>query len=53
MGPGNEEIPAIVVNVARRFVNLANIAGAGNWGRKNWASECSSIIDTGFNGWGL
>ena len=27
--------------------------GAGNWGRKNWAEECSIIIDTGFNGGGF
>ena len=53
MGPGNEEIPPGEVNLDIRFANLPNIAGAGNLGRKNWADECASIIDTGFEVWGL
>ena len=50
MGPENDKIPANEVNLASRFINLANITGAGNWESKNWAEECSSAIDTGFNG---
>ena len=51
--PENEEIPENEVNLATRLINLAIALGAGNWGRKNWAEECSSIVDTGFNGGGL
>ena len=53
MDPRNEEIPVGVVNFASRFINLSNVMGEGDWERKNWAEECSSIIDTGFNGGGL
>ena len=53
MEPENEEIAANEVNLASRFINLANIAGSVDWGRKNWPKEFSSIIDTGFNGGGL
>ena len=53
MNPENEEIPANEVNLAIGFINLANITGSGNWERKNWAEERSSITDTGFNGWGF
>ena len=53
MDPENEEIPANEVNTASRFVNLPNILGAGDWGRKQWANERPSIIDAGFNGCGL
>ena len=51
--PVIEETPENDVNVATRQINLANAHGMGDWGRKNWAEECSSIIDTGFNGGGL
>ena len=51
-GPGNEEIPENEVNLAIRFINLANALGAGNRGRKNWAAECSSVTDTGYKGGG-
>ena len=50
MDPENEEMPANEVDLASRFINLANIMGAGDWERKNWAKECSSIIETGFDG---
>ena len=50
MDPRNEEMAANEENLASRFINLANIPGAGNWESKNWAEECSSAIDTGFNG---
>ena len=53
MDPESEEIPAVEVNFASRFINLANVLGTGDWARKNWAEECSSNIDTGFNGSGL
>ena len=53
MGPENEEMPTIEVNLASRFINVANIAGAGNWERKKRAKECSSDIGTGFSGGGL
>ena len=39
MGPENEEMPANEVNLASRFINLANIMGAGDRDRKNWAAE--------------
>ena len=32
-GPRNGEMPENEVNLARRFINLANILGAGNWER--------------------
>ena len=51
MGPESEEIPANEVNFSSRFTNFANVPGAGDWERKNWAGECSIIIDTGFSGW--
>ena len=50
MDPESEEIPAGEVNFSSRFINLANVLGAGDRERKNWAKECSSIIDPGFNG---
>ena len=53
MGPENEDIPAIEVNLAIRFVNLANITGAGNWEIKNCAEEFPIVIDTGFGGLGF
>ena len=46
LDPRNEEVPANDVNYACRYINLCNIMGARDWGRKNWAEECSSIIDT-------
>ena len=52
-GPGNVEIPESGSNSARRHINMANVLGGNEWGRKNWEKECSSIIDTGFNGGGL
>ena len=48
-----EEIPENEVNVANRETNLSSALGASDWGKKNWAEECSSIIDTGFSGWGI
>ena len=51
--PRNEEIPGNGVNVDYRHINLANVLGSNDWGRKNWEKECSSIIDAGFNGGGL
>ena len=53
MDPESEELPANEVNFASRFINLANAPGAGDWESKNWAQECSSIIDTEFGGGGL
>ena len=50
LGPENEEIPANEVNYDCRYINLANILGARDWGRKNRAKECSSVIGAGFNG---
>ena len=41
------------MNVATRKVNLFDILAGDAWGNKNWAKECSIIIDTGFNGGGL
>ena len=41
------------VNVATRKINLADASGVGDWERKNYAEDCSMIIDTGFNGGGL
>ena len=32
---------------------MANSSGSDGWEMKNWNEVCSSIIDTGFNGWGL
>ena len=46
----NVGIPESGVNSARRHINLANVSGGNEWGRKNWEKECSSISDTGFNG---
>ena len=51
--PVIEETPENEANVATREINLANSLGIGDWERKNWAGECSSSIDTGFNGGGL
>ena len=45
MAPRSEEIPATKVNFASRFINLANVMGAGDWGRKDCAEERSSTID--------
>ena len=53
MGPRSEEIPESGANTAYRYINLENVLGGNGWGRKNWGKECSSIIDTGFNGGGL
>ena len=50
MGPRSEEIPEIGANTSYRHINLANVIGGNGWGSKNWEKECSSIIDTGFNG---
>ena len=52
-GPENEETPTKEVNFSYRFINLSNVMGAGDWERKNRSEESSSIIDIGFNGWGL
>ena len=38
-GPRNEEIPENEVNLATRWINIANALGAGNWERKNCAGE--------------
>ena len=51
--PSMGEIPENEVNVATRKINLPNALGVSDCGRKNWAGECASIIDTGFNGCGL
>ena len=58
MGPSNsdlviEEIPGNEVNASTRKINLANALGVGEWGRKNWAGDCSIVIGAGFNGGGL
>ena len=53
MDPVEEEIPENEVNMAYRHINLSNVLGGNEWERKNWGKECSSIIDTGFNGGGL
>ena len=39
--------------MATRKINLANAPGVCDWGRKNWAGDCSIISDTGFSGGGL
>ena len=52
-GPGYEEIPDNEINLANRWINLAIALGAWDGVRTNWAEECSSIIDTGFNGGGM
>ena len=46
LGPGNTEVPANEVNYALGYINLANILGARDWERKNWAKEWPIIIDT-------
>ena len=51
--PIEEEIAENKVNVATRQINLANALGADDREWKNRPVECSSIIDTGFNGGGL
>ena len=51
--PAIEEIPENEVNIATTQINLATALGVSDWERENWAEECSSIIDTGFNGGGL
>ena len=48
-----EEIPESQVNVATRQSNLSDILGESAWRNKDWPNECTSIIDTGFNGGGL
>ena len=48
-----EEIAENQVNVATRQTNLTNALGAGDWEMGSWPNECSSIIDAGFNGWGI
>ena len=53
MDPRSQEIPESGANTAYRRINLANVLGGNDWGRKNWEKECSSITDTGFNGGGL
>ena len=45
----NEEQEA---NLTTRRVNLSGILGSGHWEKKDWSKECSSIVDTGFNGGG-
>ena len=50
LGPEKGEVSANGVNYTFRDINLANITGARDWERKNWAEECSSITNTGFNG---
>ena len=52
-GPKMEEIQENGANVAYRHINLENALGGNDWERKNWATECSTIIDTGFNGGGM
>ena len=53
LGPEIEEVQAREVNFASRYINLSDILGANDWGRKNRAKERSSIIGAGFNGGGL
>ena len=50
MDPRNTEVSANEVKFACRHINLANVLGGNGWERKNCATECSSIFDTGFNG---
>ena len=52
-GHSRKEIPANEVNMAYRHINLPNVLGCNEWGRKNWEEERSRITDTGFNGGGL
>ena len=51
--PSIGEMPENEVNVATRQINLAIALGVSHCEGKNCAEECSSIIDTGFNGGGL
>ena len=51
-GPGIVEIPESGANSAFRHTNLTNAPGDNGLGRRNWEKECSSIIDTCFNGGG-
>ena len=50
MGPRSEEIPESGANTSYRHINLANVLGGNDWETKNLEKECSSIIETGFNG---
>ena len=43
MGPENEEMPENLVNLARRFINLANITGAGDWGERTGSENSLSL----------
>ena len=52
-GPINEEVSGDQVKVATRHVNLYDILGKDAWGNKNWAEECSSIIDAWVDGGGF
>ena len=45
-----EELSENEINVADRHINLANVLGGNDWERENCEKECSSIIDTCFNG---
>ena len=44
MDTRSEEIPEIGANSECRHINLANVTGVNDWGRKNWEKVCSSII---------
>ena len=52
-GPIAEEVSDDQVNIDTARVNLSDISGTGAWGELNRPDKCSSVIDTGFNGWGL
>ena len=47
------EISGNQVKVATMQVNISDISGEDARGSKNSPEECSSVIDTGFNGGGL
>ena len=53
MGPRNVEVTDREVNLACRHINLADAQTGNDWVGKNWEKECSSIIDTGLNEWGV
>ena len=50
MGPWKTEMPDNEVNYAVRRINLSNVMWGDDWGRKNRAKGCSSIIATCLNG---
>ena len=42
----NYAIPESQVNVSARHVNLSDVLGVSDWGRKGRAKECSIVMDT-------